>query len=79
MNTSTDLEKGHLLVDSGRRDFISIVALAGASSFLPFIFHACSKTEQFTGTLKVAFKVLLEMLQAIKLNLCFACFTDKCY
>ena len=66
MNTSTDLEKEHSLADSGRRDFLSIVALAGASSFLPFIFHACSKTEQFTGTGKVPFKVWEEMLHAIK-------------
>ncbi len=66
MNTSTDLEKEHSLADSGRRDFLSIVALAGASSFLPFIFHACSKTEQFTGTGKAPFKVWEEMLHAIK-------------
>lgn len=65
MNTSTGPEKGHLLVDSGRRDFLSIVALTGASSFLPFLFNACSKTEQFTGTGKAPFKVWEEMLQAI--------------
>ncbi len=65
MNTSTDLENSHLLVDPGRRDFLSIMTLAGAASFLPFIFHACSKTEQFTGTGKAPFKVWEEMLQAI--------------
>jgi len=57
MNTSTDLEKGHSMADSGRRDFLSIMALAGASSFLPFIFQACSKTEKFTGTGKAILTV----------------------
>lgn len=66
MKTSNELENGHSLVDPGRRDFLSTIALAGAASFLPFVFHACSKTEQFTGTGKVPFKVWEEMLHSIK-------------